>query len=288
VLRSDAPSSIAASHGRAEEFALFKAAEKAGVRVPHPVLLCEDAEVLGASFFIMEHIAGTAGGRKLVRDPALASHGPALARRLGRELASIHKITPVREDLAFLPLPKAAPAQQRICTLRGHLDALPDPRPAIEYGLRWLELNAPEATRVVLCHGDFRTGNYMVEDGELTGILDWEFAGWSDPMEDVGWFCASCWRFGAVEREAGGIAGRADFYAGYNAVSDIPIDEAVVPYWEVMAAARWAVIALHQGYRHSSGAEDSLELALTGRMAPEMEFDLLTGIDRIETENGHA
>ena len=54
----------------------------------------------------------------------------------------------------------------------------------------------------------------MVEQARLTAIIDWEFAGWSDPMEDLGWFCAASWRFGQTGREAGGLADRADFYAG--------------------------------------------------------------------------
>eukprot|EP01035_Chromulina_nebulosa_P049233 gene49233-66860_t len=36
----------------------------------------------------------------------------------------------------------------------------------------------------------------MVNATGLTGILDWEFAAWGDPHEDIGWLCARCWRFG--------------------------------------------------------------------------------------------
>jgi len=48
-----------------------------------------------------------------------------------------------------------------------------------------------------------------------------------------------------------------------------------------MATLRWAVIALQQGQRHLSGEEPSLELALTARMLPELELDILnmTGAD---------
>ena len=59
---------------------------------------------------------------------------------------------------------------------------------------------------ITLIHRDYRTGNYLVDEGRLAGVLDWEFAGWGDPREDIGWFTARCWRFGGVEREAGGIA----------------------------------------------------------------------------------
>jgi len=192
--------------------------------------------------------------------------------------------TVIQCDLDFLPLPGAAPALHRIATYRGYLDELPDPNPTLEYALRWLELRAPVTVDLVLCHADFRTGNYMVDGDRLTGILDWEFAAWSDPMEDIAWFCARCWRFGAWEREAGGIGEREAFYHGYEAESGRAVDRDAIPYWEVMAAVRWAVIALQQGERHLSGGEESLELALTGLRAPEMELDVLMDIARIEGE----
>ena len=49
---------------------------------------------------------------------------------------------------------------------------------------------------------------------------------------------------------------------------------------------RWAIIALQQAQRHLSGEQHSLELALTGRMLPEIEFDLLRQVCNME--NGDA
>ncbi|MCY1555087.1 Phosphotransferase enzyme family protein [compost metagenome] len=145
----------------------------------------------------------------------------------------------------------------------------------MEWGLRWLERNQPDSKLLVLCHRDYRTGNYMVDEKGLTGILDWEFAGWSDPLEDIGWFCAKCWRFGNYTAEAGGIGKREDFYRGYERVAGEPIDRRQVAYWEVMAHVNWAVIALQQAERHLSGEETSLNLALTGHIVPELEWEIL-------------
>ena len=66
----------------------------------------------------------------------------------------------------------------------------------------------------------------MLDGAKLTGILDWEFAGWGDPHEDIGWFCCKGWRFARLDREAGGIAGRAPFYSGYEGASGRAIDPA--------------------------------------------------------------
>lgn len=275
VLRTDAPSGLAVSHSRAQEYALLQAAHMAGVTVPEPVALCADSTVLGKPFYVMKRIAGTAAGHILVRDDKWSGDREALVSRLGRELAKIHSIRPPRPDLEFLPVPHEAPALQAIRGYRQWLDTYRMPRPALEWGLRWLERHAPPAGDLVLCHRDFRTGNYMVDDQGLTGILDWEFAGWGDPHEDIGWFCAKCWRFGANDREAGGMGSRTAFIGGYEAESGRPVDGDAVRYWETMAHARWATIAIQQGERHVSGAQRSLDLALTGRRVAELEYELL-------------
>lgn len=278
VLRTSPRHTVADSLTRGQEFAVLRQAFKAGVTVPEPLWWCADPTVIGQDFYIMRRVAGTAAGHVLVRGASRS----ALARRLGAELACLHRVVPPVADLEFLEYPAPSPALHAIAAYRGYLDRLPDPYPALEYGLRALELRAPPQDILVLCHRDFRTGNYMVEGDRVTGVLDWEFAGWGDPMEDIGWFCARCWRFGRLDREAGGIADRKSFYEGYEEESGRSVDPDRVAYWEAMAYARWALIALLQGQRHLSGAEPSLTLALTGRKVPEMEFDLLLAIDALE------
>jgi aminoglycoside phosphotransferase (APT) family kinase protein len=159
--------------------------------------------------------------------------------------------------------------------LREHLDEIGELRPVLEWGLRWAELNIPATQDITLVHQDFRTGNYLVDSEGLNGILDWEFAAWGDPMSDLGWFCAECWRFSHPELEAGGISSRRAFYKGYEADSGSSIDESAVFFWELIAHIRWAVIALQQANRHLSGTQRSLELALTGRLLPDLELRIL-------------
>ncbi|MNF63640.1 Phosphotransferase enzyme family protein [compost metagenome] len=200
------------SHGRAQEFALLKAAFAAGVTVPEPLWLCSAAQVIGRPFFVMRKVGGLAAGHAVVKDTSLGGDRAALTFRLGVELARIHSIRPPRADLDFLPTYDQSPALQAIERYRAFLDQHHSAHPALEWGLRWLERHAPPRGEIVLAHRDFRTGNYMVDAHGLTAILDWEFAGWSDPLEDIGWFCAKCWRFGVPQLEAGGIGTRSDFY----------------------------------------------------------------------------
>ncbi len=283
VLRTDAPSRIAPSHGRIEEFRILELAWRAGVKVPEPIARCPDPGPIGRPFYVMRHLPGEARGIRIVRDPLVREHGDLLLAELARQLALIHTIRPPRPELDFLSVPEEA-APRRIREYRGYLDSIDAAEPVLEYALRRLERTAPESAELVLVHGDFRTGNFLVEEGRLVALLDWEFASWSDPLEDLGWFCARCWRFGAIEREAGGIGDREVFLRAYEEASGRRVDRERLLYWEAMATLRWAVIALLQAQRHRSGAESSLELALTAHLLPGLEQDLLAYLTRLEGE----
>ncbi|MEZ5846152.1 MAG: phosphotransferase family protein [Geminicoccaceae bacterium] len=275
VLRRDAPATIAASRSRSEEYQLLAAAYAASIRVPEPFGFCGDSGLIGAPFAVVERCDGTAYGPRVVRDTTLGGDRAALGEELGRQLARIHAM-PVEGELAsLLGKPPADPAREMIAALRNWLDAMNIERPGMEWCLRHALITAPEPADIVFTHQDFRTGNFLVDGNGLTAILDWEFAGWSDPMSDIGWFCAECWRFSRADLEAGGICARSDFYRGYERESGRRIDAARVKWWELVAHLRWAVIAVQQGHRHASGEERSLHLALTGRIADGLELAAL-------------
>ncbi|HEY4973152.1 MAG TPA: phosphotransferase family protein, partial [Steroidobacteraceae bacterium] len=163
VLRTDAPSRVAVSHGRAEEFAILQVAFAAGVAAPEPLWLCRDTAVLGQVFYLMRRVGGVAPGYRVVKDKSLGGDRAKLAERLGRELASIHTIKPGAPGLDFLALPKASPALDQIAVLRADLDQRVIGYPVLEWGLRWAERHARPAGEITLIHQDFRSGNYMVD-----------------------------------------------------------------------------------------------------------------------------
>lgn len=286
VLRTDAAATLSVSLDRIAEYKCIAEAHGAGVLVADPIACNDDRSLLGAPFAIQAFVSGVAQGRRIVRDPDLPGFGDALARSIGAEMAKLHAIVPKDGVLTFLPRPLGNPARRIVAECRAVLDKASTPRPALEYVLAWLDRNAPEPKAIALVHGDLRTGNYMVDGGRLTAILDWEFCHWGDPREDLGWFIARCWRFGNDQKVAGGISKLAFLLEGYNAHAAIKIAAPELQYFEVQAAARWATIALAQGDRFAQGGERSLELALTGLMPPEMELDCLDVIDRIEGKGG--
>jgi aminoglycoside phosphotransferase (APT) family kinase protein len=280
VLRRPGPARFCESLSPIAEFAVLRAVFAAGIPVPEPLFAGRDEAVCGKPFLVMRRVAGSAAPARMTEGEAL----PALAERLGRELARLHEIRPPRRDLAALP--SYHDPMRRIVEFRAALDRRPEPRPALEWGMRWLETHLPAPLAPALCHRDFRTGNYLSAGGALAAILDWEFAGWGDPDEDLGWFCCKAWRFARLDREAGGIAERRHFYRGYESEAGRRIDPERVRFWEVFANVRWAVIALQQSDRYILGGERNLDLALTGRRAGESEYEILMLLDPAPSARG--
>jgi len=277
VLRTDSTSSVDVSMTRAQEFAVLSAAFEAGALAPRPICQCDDPAVVGGPFFLMSRIEGVTAAHSLTRNSTLdAEARKRLMCSIGEALAQVHAIPIDDSRLAFLARPQSADVlSQRVAFYRSCLDELNVCRPVLEWALLWLSRQNFESAGATFCHNDFRTGNLMIDGDRLAGILDWEFAGIGDPHEDLGWFCAPCWRFAARDREAGGLGDREDFYSAYERASGRTIDRSAMPLMEILATIRWAVIALQQGARFDSGKEPTLELALTGRMIAELEQDLI-------------
>jgi aminoglycoside phosphotransferase (APT) family kinase protein len=282
VLRRDAPSGVAESHSRLDEYALLEAAHRAGIAVAEPWCACADAGVIGRPFYLMARVPGEARGVRLLRDDGVLARGEAIVAEIGRQLARLHRLGPDTVDLPFLGRPAGSVLASRVADLRAGFDGLSAPQPVFEWGLRRLELWDPGRSGWRLIHADCRTGNYLVHEGRLMAILDWEFARFSDPLEDLGWFLARCWRFGAVERAAGGLGSRDAFLAAYEAEAGEPVDRELLRLFELFATIRWGLIAQQQADRHFSGREASLELALTEHVGPVLECDVLAYVDAIE------
>ncbi len=280
VLRSDARTSLPGSIDRAREFEVLQAAVRAGVTTAAPRDLLPDLLAPGASAYLLEWVPGEAIGRKIVRGEELSEARKKLPELLVGELAKIHAITPASEpsllDAEASGKPGFSPALARVASMRVSVAKLHSPRPALALLLRWLEENAPPPDGdICLVHGDFRTGNFMVTREGLSAVLDWEFAHWGSPYEDLTWISVRDWRFGQLALPIGGIARRAPFYEAYTRATGRELSPALLHYWEVLGNVSWAVGAACQSERYTHGGEDDLELLAIGRRAAEMEWEAL-------------
>jgi aminoglycoside phosphotransferase (APT) family kinase protein len=243
-----------------EEFQVLEAAHEAGVKVPRPVAYL--GELGGREAFAMERVDGETIGRRIARDPPAG-----LDVQLAAELAKIHAIPAER-----LPFLRTGDILERF---EHELDLVGEPHPAIEYGLWWLRGGRPEPLPDVVSHGDFRIGNVVVSERGLESLLDWEFAHLSDPREDLAWPIVRAWRFGADERRLGGVGELEPYLARYAELTGRKVDAEELYWWEVLGNVKWAIGCLNQCRRHLNGLDRSVEYAVLGRMAAEMEYELL-------------
>jgi aminoglycoside phosphotransferase (APT) family kinase protein len=253
------------------EHRVLEAAYDAGVRVPNPYGYIPDLG--GRDALVMARIRGETIGRRIVRQAKFAETRWTLPVQMAEQLAKIHSI-PVH-DLEFLPGPQTPPvAPTYLDGLEQQLDTLLDPHPVIELGLRYLRDSLPPERGIVLSHGDFRLGNFVVDHEGIVAVLDWEYAHRGHPAEDLGWPLVRSWRFGADRR----VAGTGDvepFLDRYNEVTGRGVERHELSWWELAGNVRWAIGAARQGLRHLSGSERSIELAVVSRKGSEIEYEIL-------------
>lgn len=257
----------------ADDAALMQAAAEAGVPVPplHAVLAPEDG--LGEGYLV-GLMPGEASGRRIATAPDHAAVRPLLARQCGAAVGAIQRIDPAAPALSFL---QPFDAARTVACYRAIYEYYDHPHPAVVLGLKWAEAHLPPPPeRLVVVHGDFRNGNFLVDETGITAVLDWELAHAGDPMEDLGWLCVRTWRFGG-EGPVGGFGSREELFAGYEAAAGRPADPRAVRFWEIFGHVRWAIMCMMKGESHATrhGGERTLEAFAIGRRTEEPLYDLI-------------
>ena len=255
------------------ELRAIAAADLAGVAVARTVA----GEPAGGRFgpgagYLMEFVAGTSVAPRVLRRDELATARERLPGQLASALAQIHAVDAGDVDgLAG----GEDPALEACRLWEQALDQIGEPLPAVEAGLRWLRLHPPATPRSCLVHGDFRLGNFIVDEAGLAAVIDWELCHAGDPAEDIAWLTIRSWRFGNDELAVAGLGELEPFLDAYEAAGGIRPEPDRLRWWAAMGNVKWAVICARQAHDHLTGARPSAELASLGRRICEPEWDLL-------------
>ena len=153
-----------------------------GFPAPRVLLTCVDRGVLGGAFVVMRRIRGEAMVHGFLR-PGM-HRLPAVMAKLQ---AQLHGLDPARLCASLSEAgfdPEEYSARAMLGRLRRQADAAS--LTGLDAALSWLERNQPPAARKVICHDDFHPLNVMMENGKVTGVLDWANIAIDDPHYDLG------------------------------------------------------------------------------------------------------
>ncbi|MBO9520621.1 MAG: phosphotransferase family protein [Nocardioidaceae bacterium] len=177
---------LATAHDMAREYRVMAALQPTAVPVPGTVVLCEDPEVLGAPFYVMEKVAGRP--YRFVDD--IAPLGPdrtrAISSSLVDTLVTLHQVDPAAVGLADFGRPEGFLGRQ-VRRWKKQLDAsYTRDLPAAEELHARLAADIPAESAAGIVHGDYRLDNVLVDETDrLTAVIDWEMATLGDPLTDL-------------------------------------------------------------------------------------------------------
>jgi len=191
ILRIGPPYGLFAPYSALPQHSALKALEGTSVPVPRSYWWSDDSSILGAPFFVSERVEGAApvpwvNGTGLKFEE---TYRQGLGRQFVSALAGLHTCDWQGKpglDIDDVTVENAALRQVEAWEANAKRWAL-KPYPMLAWGLRWLRCNLPTAPRVSVVHGDYRIGNFLERDGQITAILDWELVHLGDPHEDLGW-----------------------------------------------------------------------------------------------------
>ena len=192
ILRLGPDYGLFAPYSAGPQVLAMRSLEGSAVPLPRAYWSSDDPKILGAPFMFCEKVSGSA----VV--PWVSATEPGLEegyrKQLGAQfidaLAALHCVRWAEQPIAEMAhgITAENAAEQNVAQWQELIERWAmRPYPLAEYGIRWLKSNHPVAPRVTIVHGDYRTGNFLEEDGRITAILDWELVHLGDPHEDLAW-----------------------------------------------------------------------------------------------------
>ena len=183
-------SKVKAAHDMHREYRVLSALHPVYPKAPRPLAYCDDADVLGAPFYVMERISGVIlRGKK----PEGFACTPALARTccevFVENLARLHEVDYEAIGLGDLRREGSFARRQVDGWINRYRGSQTDDVPAIEQLAKYLDENCPEDTGAVFIHNDYKFDNIVLDPDDLSrirGVLDWEMSTIGDPLMDLG------------------------------------------------------------------------------------------------------
>jgi aminoglycoside phosphotransferase (APT) family kinase protein len=132
----------------------------------------------------------------------------------------------------------------------------------MRYAIAWLRSNVACSGTLTVCHGDYRIGNFMLADGTINGIFDWELAHVSDPVEDIAYSGLPLFR--GRNPLLSQLLDRATFFDRYEKLTGLRVDPEAFHFWTVLGLVKAAASHLRGSRAFEDGRIGDLRLAAMG------------------------
>jgi aminoglycoside phosphotransferase (APT) family kinase protein len=239
------------AHDMVREARLQLALAPLGIRVPTIIAVCDDENVLGVPFYVMDYIDGEVVSTTL---PAELERSSDARRRLGEDLvdtlAEIHAADVQTPALAAFVRPGSYLERQVRRFSQLWLVNATRELPRVEDLGRELERRMPGPSPDTVVHGDYRLGNMIVhrdDPSSIAAVLDWEMGAIGDPRADVGYLVATYSEPGGEANPLGtspvtatpGFPSRAELVERYSRASGRDVEP--LAWFEALALWKAAV-----------------------------------------------
>lgn len=186
VLRRKPPGDLLPSaHAVEREYRVMTALGEAGFPVPETVLLCEDTEVLGSAFYLMDYVTGRVIWQPHIPDADSESR-QAVFTAMNRSLADLHSFDPDKIGLGDFGRPQNYVARQIKRWSTQYKASETASIPAMDWLIDWLPTALPPDQPGRIVHGDYRLDNLILHETQpkIRAVLDWELSTLGDPIAD--------------------------------------------------------------------------------------------------------
>lgn len=255
---------LATAHDMGREYRVMAALAPTNVPVPQMIAHCEDTEVIGAPFYVMEKVAGIPYGRASQLEPLGPERTRAISERMVDTLAALHAVDYAAVGLGDFGRPDGYLGRQVARWKKQLVASTSRELPGMDELVEHLESNVPPSDDATIVHGDFRLDNLLVDtDDQVTAVLDWEMSTLGDPLTDVAVLLAyqQLAEASPPAREgaalvtdaplAPGYLSRDDVLERYQSLSGRALTQ--MPFHLALAFFKLAVILEGIHYRHSQG-----------------------------------
>jgi len=209
VLRRKPPGKLLKSaHAVDREFRVISALYASGFPVPRPYLLCEDDEIIGTAFYIMECVEGRIFWELdlpgLDRDERAAIYD-----NVNETIARLHTTDIHAAGLDDFGVPGNYFERQISRWSKQYRASETDKNVAMDQLIEWLPENIPADDSVSIVHGDFRLDNMILHPTEprVVAVLDWELSTIGHPLADFTYHLMA-WEMPEIGLGSVGLAGK--------------------------------------------------------------------------------